>query len=206
MNAVNAVVGYAASNQLEALGALAGLVCVWCLMRQNIWTWPFGLVYAFISIYLFWQQSLYGQLALHVYFVVMNAYGWYYWLYGKREEGDLLVSSTPWPTFAWVLGLAVLGSLLLAVGFGHFTDSQWPYLDFPLTVLSVAAMWLQAQKKIENWWFWIVVDVAYVGMFWVTANYFYLLLYLIYVPMAIEGLRLWQRSRRVSELAAAQVN
>jgi hypothetical protein len=39
-----------------------------------------------------------------------------------------------------------------------------------------------------------VVNLASVGLFVATENYFYVLLYAIYVPMAVEGHISWRRS------------
>ena len=40
----------AAMRWLEAVGLVSGLFCVWLLIRQNIWTWPIGLLYALVSV------------------------------------------------------------------------------------------------------------------------------------------------------------
>ncbi|MDZ7825915.1 MAG: nicotinamide mononucleotide transporter family protein [Gammaproteobacteria bacterium] len=61
---------------LEFAGLVAGLVCVWLLIRQNIWTWPVGILYVLISLWIFLQARLYADLALHVVFLVLNCYGW----------------------------------------------------------------------------------------------------------------------------------
>ena len=188
------ILTYASGHQLEAIGAIAGLGCVWMLMRQVIWTWPLGVVYAVISVYLFVDAKLYGQVLLHVYFVVMNLYGWYHWVFG-REGGEvrLPVSLTSMKIMGVVLGLSTIGVVVLATLFDAFTDADLPYLDMSITVLSVGAMWLTARKKLESWVFWFVIDVAYLGIFYLTRNYFYLLLYLGYIPMAVQGFFLWRR-------------
>ena len=192
------ITAYASANQLEASGAIAGLACVGLLIRQSMWNWPLGIIYAAISVYLFWQQHILGQLALNAYFLVMNLYGWYAWLQrGEAGEGPLVVTRTAARTMAWVLGLSLIGVVLLATGFHQFTDSQFPFIDFPVTVLSVGAMWLQARKKLESWTFWFIVNVASVVLFVVSENYFYVLLYGVYVPMAIEGHLAWRRTMHV---------
>ena len=35
-----------AMQWLESVGLVSGLLCVWLLIRQNIWTFPIGLIYA----------------------------------------------------------------------------------------------------------------------------------------------------------------
>lgn len=201
---LHTIFSYANGNQLEACGAVAGLACVGLLIRQSMWNWPLGIAYAAISVFLFWQQHIYGQLALNAYFLAMNLYGWYVWLRSPNDgEGPLLVTRSSPRTMTWVLGLSLVGVVVLAVGFDQFTESKYPYIDFPVTVLSVGAMWLQARKKLESWLFWFLVNVASVVLFVVSQNYFYVLLYAIYVPMAVEGHLAWQRTMRTAPALAS---
>ena len=83
----NEVVGYASQiDFLEFLGLVFGLLTVWYLIKQNILTWPAGIIYVFISFVIFWKIQLYGDFILHIFFLVLNIYGWYYWLRGKKED------------------------------------------------------------------------------------------------------------------------
>jgi nicotinamide mononucleotide transporter len=192
---VQAVFAYAQQNRLEAMGVIAGLACVVLLIRQSIWNWPLGAVYSAISVYLFLQVPLYGQVLLNGYFLAMNLYGWWLWLRRPPTgEDGLVVSRASVRLLVGVLALAAVGVLVLGVLFHQFTDSRYPPLDIGIALLSTAAMWLQAQKKLENWSFWFVVNVASVVLFMATQQYFYALLYLIYVPTAIEGHVAWRRT------------
>ena len=65
---------------IELVGDVTGLLCVWLLARQNIWTWPIGIVNNILFILLFWRAKLYGDATLQVVFAVLGAYGWYQWL------------------------------------------------------------------------------------------------------------------------------
>lgn len=188
------VIAYAVANPLEGLGAALGLLCVWLLTRQNILTWPLGMLYGLISTWLFLQVNLYGQVALNLYFVAMNLYGWYWWRRGTGTEDTVPVTRVaPVQLVVLLAGSAALVAVL-ALGFGTWSDARLPWLDMGITVLSVGAMWLAARKKLENWACWLVIDVASVALFALVGAWFYALLYLIYVPMAVRGHLLWARS------------
>ncbi len=79
-------VDYWTQNWLEATGLISGLLCVLLLIRQNIWNWPIGLLYSLVSIVVFLRAHLYADLALHVFYVAMNAYGWYYWAFAEATR------------------------------------------------------------------------------------------------------------------------
>ena len=204
---------------VEFTGLVSGLLCVWLLIRQNVWTFPIGLVYAVVSVVVFFEARLYADVLLSGYYVLMNGYGWYYWLYGgtrvrgsggPRAQDALPVSRTP-------LGTAVvLGGLTAAAiaGMGWFfdtqTDAAFPYWDSATTCMSFAAMWMTARKYIENWAVWLIVDVIATAIYYLKDIQFYAILYGVYLGMAILGWRAWQltmirQERSTRPIAASSV-
>jgi nicotinamide mononucleotide transporter len=65
--------------------------------------------------------------------------------------------------------------------------ASFPYLDTLTTIASFTAMWLLVQKRIESWYYWIVVDVIGIGLYYVKGVRFIALLYVILLGMAING-------------------
>ena len=202
MDFIDPILSYVqAMDWLEAAGLVFGLVCVWLLIRQNIWTWPFGIAYVLVSFVVFYQARLYADLALHVVFLVLNIYGWVHWLRGgPRDDDDLPVTTTRPAHLALVLVLSGLGIAVFGTLLARYTDAAVPYWDSATSVLSIAAMWLTAQKKIENWHFWLVIDVLATGIYVYKGIYFYALLYLIYIGLAVAGYRAWRATLRQQQL------
>ncbi|MCH2334871.1 MAG: nicotinamide mononucleotide transporter family protein, partial [Pseudomonadales bacterium] len=66
------VANYFISSPWELIGAASGLLCVWLIIRENIWNWPVGLAYALVSLLVFYKARLYSDLVLHVFYVFMN--------------------------------------------------------------------------------------------------------------------------------------
>lgn len=187
---------------LELLGLIFGLLAVWYLIKQSILTWPAGIAYILISFVIFWRIQLYGDFILHIFFLVLNVYGWYYWLYGKKEgEEELAVSRMSFRTNVYI----ALGTIAGVVVFGIFLQqlpnlidglppAAVPFWDATTSILSVTAMWLTTRKKIENWYYWLIVDVLATGIYVYKGIHFYALLYGIYIIMAISGYLKWRQS------------
>lgn len=193
----------AAFSWLEAMGLASGLLCVWLLIRQNIWTWPIGLLYALVSVAVFARARLYADLVLHLFYVGMNAYGWYYWLVGDRpsDEDELPVTHTDARTALVLLPVVALATVLTALFLVRFTDADLPWWDSTTTTLSFAAMWMTARKQIENWYVWLVVDVLATGVYAYKGLGFYALLYCVYIGMAFAGWWSWRQSMPVRQPA-----
>ncbi|MGA0839371.1 MAG: nicotinamide riboside transporter PnuC, partial [Pseudomonadales bacterium] len=186
---------FANMEWLELSGLISGLLCVWLLVRGNVWTFPVGLVYALISVAVFFKTRLYADVVLNGYYVLMNAYGWYYWLYGGREA---LTASVPVRRASSRVMLLIVcaigvGTLLVGTFFSRSTDADLPYWDSLIVVASFAAMWLTARKYIDNWTLWFAVDIVATGVYLAKGIEFYAILYAIYLILAIVGWRTWAR-------------
>ncbi|MGZ8867956.1 MAG: nicotinamide riboside transporter PnuC [Thermoanaerobaculia bacterium] len=184
---------------VETAAALAGILCVWLMMRQNIWCWPVGLVQVLLYIYVFYEVRLYSDLILHVIYVILQAYGWHYWLRGGARGGPVEATRmTPFAIASWI-GVALAASAGWGAFMDRFTDADVPYGDAFAMMTSLVAQWLITRKKLESWLFWIAVDVVAIGVFaykglFVTAG-----LYLVFLGMAIAGYVQWRRSLGASD-------
>ncbi len=186
---------------LEAAGLLFGLLAVYFLIKESILTWPSGIIYVLISFVIFWQQQLYGDFLLHVFFLLLNIYGWYFWAKGteKGEEKVLISRLNIKLNFFYasisIIGVIVFGYFLsnIHLVFTNLQPASVPYWDATTTSLSIVGMWLTAKKKIENWVYWLIVDILAAGIYVYKGIYFYALLYFIYVGMAILGFIEWRK-------------
>jgi nicotinamide mononucleotide transporter len=181
-------------NPLEAAAALFGVAAVWLTTRENVWCWPLGLVNVALSGVVFYEARLYADAGLQVVYIALCLYGWYQWLHGGPEKGTLGVSRTP---AAWLVGLAALGVAtagLLGLALRSLTDASLPFWDSSTAAFSLVAQAMQARKWIENWPIWIAVDLVYVGMYVYKELFIMAALYLIFLGLAVMGLRQWSRS------------
>jgi len=188
---------------LEFSGLASGLLCVWLLIRQNVWTFPIGLLYSFVSVAVFLEQRLYADVLLSGYYVLMNAYGWYYWLRGglRGDQDTLPVSHIGTSMLVGVSLVTLLGTGLMGWFFAPQTDASLPYWDSFTTCASFTAMWMTARKYLENWVLWLLVDIVASVIYLVKGIEFYAVLYFVYLGMAIMGFRAWQRSMSASPTA-----
>ncbi|MEN8248740.1 MAG: nicotinamide riboside transporter PnuC [Bacteroidota bacterium] len=197
------VVRYASQiDMLELAGLIFGLLAVWFLIKQNIYTWPSGIIYVFISFVIFWRIRLYGDFILHIFFLVLNVYGWYYWTRGRKKDEEELPVTTCTFKNSLLIGIASVAGIIV---FGYFLEhlpdfiedlepAALPYWDATTSILSVTGMWLTTRKKIENWYYWIIVDVLATVIYIYKGIYFYSILYGVYIIMAYSGLMAWRKS------------
>lgn len=184
---------------VELIGTLTGILAVILATQSNIWSWPVGFVNFIFAFILYYQVHLYSDMFLQVYYVITGIYGWIYW-YGKKNEAQTPITLLSRRGRVIHLTLIVIGT----IGFGYFMSrihlimpqlfphpAAYPYPDSFVAVLSVLANWMLAQRKIENWILWIVIDAICTIMYWLKGIQFFSLEYLIFTFMAIYGLINW---------------
>lgn len=188
---------------LEIVAAVSGLLCVYLTMRQNIWCWPVGLVQIVLYIYIFFVVKLYSDVILQVVFLALQFWGWYNWLHGGRDKGELKVTRAGLGGFLAWAGISAAGCAGLGTFMRVNTDAALPYWDAAATAMSLVAQWLMTKKVLESWLFWIAVDVLSVGIYLAKGLYWTAGLYAVFLCLATLGLVEWLRCYRSPATAQA---
>ncbi len=105
------------------------------------------------------------------------------WVYRYHEVMPALGLADNWTYFWEHLSSGVLAD------FRTIT----PYIDSVTTGVFFAGMWLMANKKIENWTFWIVGDVISIPLYLVKGYGFTAIQYAVFLVMAILAYLNWRR-------------
>ncbi|HEX6575691.1 MAG TPA: nicotinamide riboside transporter PnuC [Gemmatimonadaceae bacterium] len=189
-------------NPLEIVAAAVGAVSVFLSVRQNIWSWPTAIVNVGLYIIIFYESKLYADAGLQVVYVVLNAYGWYHWLYGGKNRTELPVSRTAAKLWALLVPIGVASTALIGTLLYRGTDAALPHVDAATTSTSLIAQWMMTRKLLENWIIWVAVDVVYIGMYIYKSLYVTAVLYLVFLILSAMGYFQWRASYR-ARLAAA---
>ena len=182
------------SSCLEFIAVAAGIVSVFLSVREHIWSWPTAIVNVSLFFALFYQSGLYSDMGLQLVYLALSIYGWYQWLYGGQGKTRLLVSRTPRRLWAALAAIALIVWTTLGVLTSRLPGVSLPYVDAATTTTSLVAQWMMTRKLLENWTLWIIVDMAYVGMFLFKGLYLTAANYAIYFALAVAGHVAWKRS------------
>ena len=122
-------------NYLEVAGLVFGLLAVWFLIKENIWTWPSGIAYVIISFIIFWEAKLYADFALHFVFLILNIYGWYFWVSeGKNTDSKQApITHTSRKLLLSLVLFSVIGIYIMGSALSKYTDAAVPYWDSATT-------------------------------------------------------------------------
>lgn len=178
----------------EIAGFVTGGLCVWLVVRRNIWNFPIGIANNIFFIALFVQAGLYADASLQVVYVGLGLLGWYWWLHGGERRAQLRTRHTP--KEVWVAAAVVIagGTVLLHWLLTIHTDSTVAGWDALTTTMSLVAQVMLNRKWIGNWFVWIAVDVIYVGLYAAKGLWLTSVLYAVFLGLCVAGLRQWRAS------------
>lgn len=187
----------------EALAVLLAIAYLVLAVREQLLCWYCAFVSTAIFTAIFWDVNLFMDSALNVYYMAMAVFGWYQWKYGGASKGDdnvevagvpitSLSSSQHCMMIVSITALSLISGYLL----GEYSQAAWPYVDSFTTWGSVIATYLVARKYLENWLYWIVIDIVSIPLYLDRGLNLTALLFGAYVIIAIVGYFSWRNHYR----------
>ncbi|MBY0445238.1 MAG: nicotinamide riboside transporter PnuC [Burkholderiales bacterium] len=177
---------------LEIIGFIASLLGIWLATRSHVLTWPLQLIASMLYVWLFFDAKLFGESLLQFVYAALAIYGWWMW---KRSATDHSLPISKLNRREWLLinGGGLLLTLLVTRFQVQFLPTDLPLLDSGIFVFGLIAQWMQARKKIENWPYWIVLDLIASGVYAYKGLHLTAVLYIILTALAVSGWISWRK-------------
>lgn len=188
--------GFMAAGGLDLLNLALGVTGVWLMVRRHLWAFPVGLAAVAVQGVLFFRARIYADAVLQIFFAATLAWGWRHWVKDRGTAPELPVTRLGWRGRALAVGLAAAATVVWALALRRWTDAAIPWRDAFVAAFSVAAQVLQARKHLENWYFWIAVNLVAIPAYWSASLAYSAFLYLIYLGLALAGWRQWHRAMK----------
>ena len=189
------MITFLAEHGLDIFTTVLGLIYIWLEYRAHVALWVIGIIMPALDIILYWQHGLYGDAGMACYYTLAALYGLYVWKFRKSKnlKQELPISHMPRrqylpATVGFFVAWGVVYYILIT-----WTNSTVPVLDSFTNALSFVGLWALARKYLEQWLFWIVVDVVCCVLYIQKGIPFKAGLYGLYVLIAIAGYYKWKK-------------
>ncbi|MEO6960970.1 MAG: nicotinamide riboside transporter PnuC [Puia sp.] len=110
----------------------------------------------------------------------------------KKKTALKITASTPKEWLNAFIFFSVCW-VLLYLFLKHFTDSTVPVADSFTSGAAFTGMWLMNKKKLENWTWWIITDLASVPLNFYKHLVFTSFQYLVFLILAVMGYISWRK-------------
>lgn len=177
----------------EAIAMILAITYLLLAIKQSLWCWVAAFFSTLIYSIIFFDVSLLMDSALNIYYLVMAVYGWYVWKYGNNIKTKEL-EITSYGLFKNIKIIIVLAVISTVLGFimDNYTNADFAYVDSFTTVYAIFSTYMLAQKIIENWIYWIVIDSVSIYIYIQKGLNLTAVLFLIYTILAIIAYKKWK--------------
>ena len=175
------------SSLIELIAVILAICYLLLAVKQRLGCWPAAFLSSLGYLYVFFDVQLYMESLLQIYYAGMAVYGWRQW---QRDGHGQPLPIRTWPLRQHLINLGfiatatyIAGSILIQ------TDARLPYLDAFTTVSSILTTYMVTQKILENWFYWLIIDIVSIYLYIDRALYFTALLFCIYIIIIGFGWR-----------------
>lgn len=147
--------------------------------------------------YLMYKVSLLGHILVNLLYTIISFFGWWNW--SRRENNDLVVKVSKFTSNDLSKSLLIFFLIVFVAYFAHdfFAtnfEGQIKELDILTSGIFVTAMWLMANKKLENWILWIIGNVITIPLYLSSDKIILSIQYVIFTILAIQAYIEWKKS------------
>jgi nicotinamide mononucleotide transporter len=178
---------------LELVAVVLAIIYLLLASKEKLSCWYFYFVSSLIYSVIFWDVSLLMESMLNIFYVIMAVVGWQQWRYGGNDHHGIAIKSLA----LWQHAVIISGVLVMAAVNGWFlqqnTSAAFPYLDSFTTWASIVTTFLMIRKILENWLYWIVIDVLSIYLYLDRGLSYTAMLFAVYVLIAAFGYFSWRK-------------
>lgn len=177
-------------GNVEVFAFISGAICVWLIVKNNIWNWPIGIINAGLFVVLFYKWKLFGDSALNALYVALGFWGWYSWTHVKGHKAIRPITNASLRLQGILILLIIVATYFFSIYLTSIKDVA-PFWDALTVTISLTAIYLQARKFVESWWYWILADIIYIPLYFAKGLPLTGILYVLFMAMCVKGLFAW---------------
>jgi nicotinamide mononucleotide transporter len=175
---------------LEYCSTILGLIYILLLTKTNSVGWIFGVFSSLILVFLYATQQIYLQSLLNVYYVLIGIYAYFTW---NNKKEVLLITEFNLKTHIIYNLYTIISFVLLYFFMNNVMQSNLPLIDSLVFAFSILATYLQANKILSNWIYWIFLNVISCILLYKIQLYGLIWLMLAYLMFAFYGWKQWKK-------------
>ncbi|MES2773414.1 MAG: nicotinamide riboside transporter PnuC [Bacteroidota bacterium] len=187
--------GLKATTWLEFTAVAFGIASVMYSRKENILVYPTGIVNTVLyTWFCFSWWGLYAEGSLNFYYTIMSIYGWVLWSQKKSgNEKRLAITASSSKEWAFSVGFFAACYGILYWILSRYTPSTVPFADAFASAAAYTGMLLMARKKLENWLWWILTNLASIPLYFYKGAVFTSFQYVVFFVLAIMGYITWKK-------------
>jgi nicotinamide mononucleotide transporter len=179
-------------NPLEIIVSIITIIGVILTTRQSVWVWPINIISVSLLIWLYLENSLFGQASLQFLCLIPCIIGWFNWGKGtptpiRKIKDDKFFYDM---LFFSVLGVLFGYSLLII---GTLISPYVIFLDSIAAFIGLLANWYLSRKILQVWKVFMVYNLLIIILMYSQGLYLIVLLNMVLFLLSIKGYKTWKK-------------
>ena len=175
---------------IEKLAVIFSVTYVVLAAKGNIWCWFFAAASVSIYIYLCYEAKLFAETILQIFYLLMAFLGYFSWSNSNRK---FIVKQLSISHHILIILSGAVITFLIGFYLATYTEAKMPIIDSFTTCFSIIATFLVIRKVLENWLYWIIIDIVSVYIYFSRDLHLTSILFLTYTCVAIVGYINWKK-------------
>lgn len=188
-----------------AINAICGITYTFIAGKGNPICYLFGVTGSGFYSYLSFQNMLWGNLLLYLcYYIPMQILGFFQWNKNLKEgKREIIKRYLPRKELYILICITFVLIIITSLVLYYFNDAH-PILDSITAICSIGGMYLTVRRAIEQWLFWIVVNMLSLIMWtYVALNgvrvYSTIIMWAVYLVLAFYFYFTWRNEINASK-------
>jgi nicotinamide mononucleotide transporter len=186
------------SSILEIVATLLSILYLYYISKSKKSAWYFSIASVSLFAYLVFQQKLYSQFLLQCFYILTSLAGWWNW----NKNSNSKIKKYKFNQHILIILIGLISSIIAGFVMQHYFNANFAFFDACVSVFSVIATVLIILKIVENWLYWIVIDLFSFYLYFEQNLKTSSILFLVYTIMAVYGYLEWQNKWKEEQLNA----
>ena len=169
--------------------SILSLISVVLCAERKMTFWIFAWIQLITYLILTWEQKLWGEVGENIFYAITMIGGMFIW--NKYKENDKVKSRPLSKNFFELIKITCAIGILLLWYCLNCTDDTQPFMDSITTVPAIIAQILMITAYKEQWYFWLIIDIASIYMWAIACDWCMVSQFIFWTINCLYGLKKW---------------
>ena len=178
---------------IEIIAVISAILYLLLAAKEDVKCWYAVIISSSLYFYIMYDAGLIMEAYLQIFYIVMALYGWFKWTKSIHINSNNRIRT--WSNMIHFITITSVVILALITGFilKKYTNAALPFLDAFTSWGAIITTYMVAQKILENWIYWFVIDSISIYIFLSRELYLTALLFFIYLIIICFGYASWRK-------------
>ena len=178
---------------IEIIAVISAILYLLLAAKEDVKCWYAVIISSSLYFYIMYDAGLIMEAYLQVFYIIMALYGLLQWKKLIQINSNKRIRTWSNIQHFIIITSVIILSILTGFILTKYTNAALPFLDAFTSWGAIITTYMVAQKILENWIYWFVIDSISIYIFLSRELYLTALLFFIYLIIICFGYASWRK-------------